>query len=161
MNSLFSGKGKGDVALIHRTVRWCTGLSGESTVPAANCSPRDQRATHGPHQRSVGHTGLSGAHRTVSGAPTVPEDQRSAVPGMEGNRAPDCYTWPTPTVGWAHRTVRCAPNIVRCANGPGGPTVGYARYGRKSSTRLLQWLSGGAPDCPVHHSTERKNCLPS
>jgi hypothetical protein len=25
----------------------------------------------------------------------------------------------------------------------------------------LQWLSGGAPDCPVRHSTEGRNCLPS
>jgi hypothetical protein len=28
-------------------------------------------------------------HRTVSGAPTSPKLQRSAAPGMEGNRAPD------------------------------------------------------------------------
>jgi hypothetical protein len=25
---------------------------------------------------------------------------------------------------------------------------------------MLQWLSGGAPDCPVRHPTEGKNCLP-
>jgi hypothetical protein len=25
---------------------------------------------------------------------------------------------------------------------------------------MLQWLSGGAPDYPVHHPTEGKNCLP-
>jgi hypothetical protein len=25
----------------------------------------------------------------------------------------------------------------------------------------LKWLSGGAPDCPVRHSTEGRNCLPS
>jgi hypothetical protein len=80
-----------------------TGLSGESTTPAANGRPRDQRATRGPRRRSVGHTGLSGVHRTVSGAPTGPEDQRSTVPGMEGNRAPDCYSG-CPVV---HRTVRC------------------------------------------------------
>jgi hypothetical protein len=29
-------------------------------------------------------------HRTVSGAPTDLEDQRSSVPDLEGNRAPDC-----------------------------------------------------------------------
>jgi hypothetical protein len=50
---------------------------------------------------------------------------------------------------------------VRCANWSRGSTVGCARYGRKSSTGLLQWLSGGAPDCPVHHSTECKYCLPN
>jgi hypothetical protein len=59
-----------------------------------------------------------------------------------------------------HRTVRCAPDSVRCANGPGGATVGCACFGRRSCTRHEQWLSGGAPDCPVHHSTEGRNCLP-
>jgi hypothetical protein len=34
-----------------------TGLSGESTVPTANGRQRDQRATHGPSQRSPGRTG--------------------------------------------------------------------------------------------------------
>jgi hypothetical protein len=60
-----------------------------------------------------------------------------------------------------HRTVRCAPDNVRCANRPRGATVGCARYGRRSRTRHEQWLSGGAPDCPVHHSTEGKNGLPN
>jgi hypothetical protein len=32
------------------------------------------------------------------------------------------------------RTVRCALDSVRCANGPGGATVDCARFGRKSST---------------------------
>jgi hypothetical protein len=49
--------------IIHRTVRWCTGLSGEPTVASANGRPRDPRATRGPQQRSVGHTTLSGVHR--------------------------------------------------------------------------------------------------
>jgi hypothetical protein len=69
--------------------------------------------------------------------------------------------WPTATVGWAHWTVRCAPDSVWCANRPRGPTVGCARYGRRSRTGQLQWLSGGAPDCPVHHPTEGKFGLPS
>jgi hypothetical protein len=33
-NSLLSGIGEGVVAKHHWTVRWCTGLSGEPTVPA-------------------------------------------------------------------------------------------------------------------------------
>jgi hypothetical protein len=61
--------------------------------------------------------------------------------------------WPAATVGCAHQT-------VRCANQPRGPTVGCARYGRRSRTRQLQWLSGGAPDCPVHPPTEGKFGLP-
>jgi hypothetical protein len=64
-------------------------------------------------QRSARGTRLSGVHRTLSGAPTGPELQRSAMPDLEGNHAPD----------------------------------------------RLQWLSGGAPDCQVRHSTEGRNCL--
>jgi hypothetical protein len=89
--------------IIHRTVRWCTGLSGEPTVASANGRLRNPRATCGPQQRSVGHTRLSGVHRTVSGAPTDPEDQWSDAPDMEGDRAPDSYS-DCPVV---HRTVRC------------------------------------------------------
>jgi hypothetical protein len=96
VNWPLSGKERGDVAIIHRTVRWCTGLSGEPTAPAANGRPHDQRTTRGPCQRSVGHTGLSDA-------PTGPETQRSAAPDMEGDRAPDCYS-SCPVVHW---TVRC------------------------------------------------------
>jgi hypothetical protein len=44
-------------AIIHRTVRWCTGLSSEPTVANANSRPRDLRVMRGPQQRSVGHTG--------------------------------------------------------------------------------------------------------
>jgi hypothetical protein len=68
--------------------------------------------------------------------------------------------WPAPTVDRGHRTVRCAPDSVRCANGPEVATVGCARNGRKSRTGHEQWLSGGAPDCPVRHPTEGKICLP-
>jgi hypothetical protein len=70
---------QGGVAIIHRTVRWCTGLSGKPTAPA----PTVDRATHGSLQRSAGCTGLSGVHRTVSGAPSGPEEQRSDVPDLE------------------------------------------------------------------------------
>jgi hypothetical protein len=31
----------------------------------------------------------------------------------------------------------------------------------RSRTEHEQWLSGGAPDYPVHHLTEGRNCLPS
>jgi hypothetical protein len=54
-----------------------------------------------------------------------------------------------PTVGRVHRTVRCAPDSVRCANGSQAPTVGFAKEGKKS-----------APDCPVRQATEGKICLP-
>jgi hypothetical protein len=47
-------KQRGDVTIIHRTVRWCTGLSGEPTVTCANGRPRNLRATRGLLQRSAG-----------------------------------------------------------------------------------------------------------
>jgi hypothetical protein len=92
-------------------------------------------------------------HRTVRSA-NCARGQRSSARSTRD-------TWPAPTVGWMHRTVRCAPDSVRCANQSRGVTVGCARYGRRSCTGHEQWLFGGAPDCPVHHSTEGKNGLPS
>jgi hypothetical protein len=68
--------------------------------------------------------------------------------------------WPAPTVGRRHRTVRCAPDSVRCANGYISATVGCAISGRRSAPDHEQCMFGGAPDCPVHHPTEGKNCLP-
>jgi hypothetical protein len=71
--------------IINWTIRWCTGLSGEPTVASANSQSRNPRATRGPQQRSVGHTGLSGA-------PTDPEEQWSDAPEIEGDHAPDNYS---------------------------------------------------------------------
>jgi hypothetical protein len=132
--------------IIHRTVRWCTGLSGESS--AANSSSlgkaKGRRGYNSPdcpvahrtirwangrlRQRSAAQsscdtwtaptvswcTGLSSVRRTVSGAPISPEEQRSDMPKLEGDRAPD----------------------------------------------HLQDLSGGAPDCPVRHATKGKDSYP-
>ena len=97
----------------HRTVRWCTGLSGEPTVGRANGRPRNPRVTRG------------------------------RANGLKG-----------------HRTVRCAPDSVRCANGSKYATVDCANLGRISAPDSEQWMSGGAPDCPVRQSTEGKICLP-
>jgi hypothetical protein len=68
--------------------------------------------------------------------------------------------WPAPTVGRRHRTIWCAPDSVRCANGYNSATVGYAILGRRSAPDHEQCLSGGALDCPLRHPTEGKNCLP-
>jgi hypothetical protein len=68
--------------------------------------------------------------------------------------------WLAPTVGRRHRTVRCAPDSVWYANSYNSATVGYAILGRRSATDYEQYMSGGAPDCPVRHPTEGKNCLP-
>jgi hypothetical protein len=42
-------------------------------------------------------------HRTVSSAPTDPEDQRLDAPDLEGDRAPDSYS----NCLVVHRIVRC------------------------------------------------------
>ena len=129
---------------------------------------------------SVWHTGLSGGApdsvrwcRLVSGekaalgkrsvaygynSPDCPVSQRSPAQRSAAQSTGDA--WPAPTVGRRHQTVRCAADSVRCANQPKDPTVGYARNGRRSAPDILQCLSGGAPDCPVRHPTEGKNCLP-
>jgi hypothetical protein len=46
-NLLLSGNRRRHTAKIHRTVRWCTGLSGEPTVGRANGRPWNPRATRG------------------------------------------------------------------------------------------------------------------
>jgi hypothetical protein len=91
------------------------------------------------------------------GALDCPMSQRSPVQRSATQSVGDA--WPTPTVGWGHRTVRCAPDNVWCAIHPGVAMIG-ARNGRKSRTGHEQWLSGGAPDSPVRHPTEGKFCLP-
>jgi hypothetical protein len=91
-------------------------------------------------------TGLSG------GAPDCPVSQRPPAQRSTTQFARDA--WPQPTVGWG------APNSVRCANDYNSATVGCAILGRRSTPDNEQWMSGGAPDCPVRHPTEGKNCLP-
>jgi hypothetical protein len=97
-------------------------------------------------------TGLSGE------APDCPVSQRSTA--LTVSRAIRARCVGAPTVGRGHRTVRCAPDSVRCANCRKSATVGCARKGRRSHTGQLQGLSGGTPDCPVRHPTEGKICLP-
>jgi hypothetical protein len=54
VNRPLSGEVWRRTAIIHRTVRWCTGLSGEPTIDCANGRQRDQRATRGLSQQIVG-----------------------------------------------------------------------------------------------------------
>ena len=107
-------------------------------------------------------------HRTVSGAPDwlwqtgcsrvssaaydykspdCPVSQQSAGPTVD--RVICARRVAEPTVRRGHRTARCSPDSVRCANGSESPTVGFAKKGKKST-----------PDCPVRQATEGKNCLP-
>jgi hypothetical protein len=97
-------------------------------------------------------------HRTIRCAPDCPVSQRRPRPTVVC--AINRRHVAEPMVEWSHRTVRCAPDSVRCANGTKDPTVGFARKGRRSDIGQELFMSGGAPDCLVHHPTEDKNCLP-
>jgi hypothetical protein len=120
-----AGAAKTQLSLAHRTVRWCTGQcsvrqagfrrtgrSQENLAAYDYNSPGCPVSQQPLEQRSATQSAgdawpaptVGWGHQTVSGAPTSPELQRSAAPGMEGNRAPDMNSG-CPVV---HRTVRCA-----------------------------------------------------
>jgi hypothetical protein len=111
-----------------------------------------------PKLSSVWHTGLSsGAPDNVRCAKLVSGEKAALGKSLAayGYNSPDCLVsqrspaqrlatqsagdaWPAPTVGRGHQTVRCAPDSVRCANGPEATTVGCARKGRRLRTGQLQ-----------------------
>jgi hypothetical protein len=126
---------------VHRTVRWCTG----------QCPVRQTGSGELATLRN-----LSAAYGYNS--PDCPVSQRPPAQRSAAQSTHDA--WLQPTVGWGHRIVRCAPDSVRCANGHNSATVGCAILGRRSAPNHEQWMSGGAPDFPVCHPTEGKNCLP-
>jgi hypothetical protein len=122
-------------------------------------------------------TGLSGVHRTVSGAlfgsatnpplsgivedivakihqtvrcaPDCPVSQHRSRQRSAARLAGDA--WPEPTVTRLHRTMSSVPR---------GPRAQRSASPEKERNRAL-FMSGGAPDCPVRQPTEDKNCLPN
>jgi hypothetical protein len=125
------------LSLAHRTVRWRTG----------QC-PLVHRTVSGAPGWTLVNRPFSGEvwrrtaiiHRTVrwctglSGEPTVGwANGRPRNPRVTRGRA----------VRWGHRTVRYAPDSVRCANGSKTATVDCAIFGKKS----------GTGQCPVVHRT--------
>jgi hypothetical protein len=127
---------KGCSIWVHRTVR-CARLASVNWL----LSGLQRRRTTINHRTIRWCTGLCG------GAPDCPVSQQSARPTV--GRVIRARRVTEPTVRRGHRTVRCAPDSVRCANGSESPTVGFAKEGKKS-----------APDCPVRQATEGRNCLP-
>jgi hypothetical protein len=65
VNWPLSGIRRRRVAKIHRTVRWCTGLSGEPTVGRANGRPRNPRVMRG---RANGLMGAPDSVRCANGS---------------------------------------------------------------------------------------------
>ena len=111
---------------VHRTVRWCTG----------QCPVRQAGVCQ------LAALGTSTAAYDYK-SPDCPVSQRSAGPTV--GCAIRARHVAEPTVGRGHRTVRCAPDSVRCANGSQAPTVGSATEGKKSAPDSVRC----APDCPV------------
>jgi hypothetical protein len=117
----------------HRTVRWCTGLSGGAPDCPVSRLRRSRRSQESNRQRSAKN------HRTVrwaNGRPRNPRVTRGRANGQMG-----------------------APDSVRCANGSKPATIDCANLGRRFAPDRELWMSGGAPDCPVRHPTEGKICL--
>jgi hypothetical protein len=108
--------------IIHRTVRWCTGLSGEASSANSSLSGK-----------AIGRRGYN--------SPDCPVSQRS--PALTVGHAIFARHMDCSNGQLVHRT-------VWCANQPRG-AVGYAKFGRRSSigpsTGHVRWRTGlsGAP----------------
>jgi hypothetical protein len=99
-NSSLSGDDYRCTTKIHRTVRWCTGLSGEPTVSRGNGRPRIPRVTRG---RANGHIG---APDCLVCTGQCPVHQRLSICNSRLRQIrKDIRTGLCPVV---HRTVRCA-----------------------------------------------------
>jgi hypothetical protein len=120
------------------------------------------------------HTGLSGGAPDSVRCPRLARRQPGALEKRERRRGYNSSDCPVsqqrqrPTVGRAinARHVARANGRLVTPDCPvrqpvPRPNGRCARYGKRSRTGLLQWLSGGVLDCPVYHSTEGNNCLPS
>jgi hypothetical protein len=109
--------------IIHRTIWWCTGLSGEASSANSSLS-----------KKAIGRRGYN--------SPDCPVNQWS--PALTVGRAIFARHVDCSNGQLVHRT-------VRCANQPRGATVGYAKFGRRSGTGPsigpVRWGTGlsGAP----------------
>jgi hypothetical protein len=119
------------------SVRWCTGL----------CPVR---------QAGVYQLAALGKKLTAYGykSPDCPVSQQSAGPTV--GRIIRARRVARANGQKGHRTVRCAPDSVRCANGSKVPTVGFAKEGKKSAPDSVRWCT---KQCPVRQATEGKNYL--
>jgi hypothetical protein len=122
---------------VHRTVRWCTGQC--PMRQAGGCQLAALRTS----------TAVYGYK-----SPDCLVSQQLAGPTV--GRVIRARRVAEPTVRKGHRTVRCAPDSVRCANGSESPMVGFAKEGKKSAPDSVRWCTGlsGAPG-------DRRQKLPS
>jgi hypothetical protein len=136
---------------VHRTVRWCTGLSGGApdSVRCARLALANsllsgiQSAAYGYNSPDCSMcTGLSGEPTVgrANGRLRDLRETRGRANGREG--APDCPVC-TGQCPVRQRLQGCQRSAS--PNKEGNPH---------------RTVSGGAPDCPVRQATEGKNCLP-
>jgi hypothetical protein len=120
-----SGIRRRRMAIIHRTVRWCTGLSGEPTAASATvgCQIRRRCVARSNGRQGAPDCPVCTGQCSVSQRPL---EQRSAAQSAHD-------TWPMPTVGWVHRTVRCAPDCPVCTG-----QCPVRQPARRSNSRLRQ-----------------------
>jgi hypothetical protein len=116
---LLSGLRRWCMAIIHRTVRWFTGLSGGPFTGELVALGNSSRRT-------------TIIHRTVRCAPDCPVSHWSAGPTV--GRAICAGHVAGPTARRRHRSVRCAPDMSGAPTALWLPTVDCAIYGRKSGT---------------------------
>jgi hypothetical protein len=144
MQKTWLGTAKVQLGLAHRTVRWCTGQ-----CPVRQAS---LRWTGHSREKSAVYDYNSPdslvVHRTIRWAN-----------GRQRNGRPRN---PRATRGPRQRSAGGTglSGVHRCANCHESATVVCARIGRRSAPDRLQWLSGGASDCPVRHPTKGKDSLP-
>jgi hypothetical protein len=119
-----------------------------------------------PSQRSEGATGLSGVHRTVSGAPTAPKRQRLALPKKERNPhrtvsggAPDC------PVRQATEGKNCLPGMHSTAPSCLGAIKGTPRRMEENTKHSLSIPKGvfgltfGFGFCPLKAKSQPKGWI--
>jgi hypothetical protein len=85
----------------------------------------------------------------LSGEPTPP----APTVGIAINAQSTGDAWPEPTFTRSYRTVRCAPDSVRCAKWIEGSTVGFAKEGKKSCNVHVRWCTG-LSDAPMDRRQE-------
>jgi hypothetical protein len=96
--------------------------------------------------------GLSG------GAPDCPVSQLS--PAQRSAAQSSCDTWTAPTVSWCTRLSGVHWTVSGAPISPEEQRLDMPNLEGDPAPDRLQDLSGGAPDCPVRHSTEGKDSLP-
>jgi hypothetical protein len=99
-NLSLSGNHQRRTAKIHRSVRWCTGLSGESIVSWGNGRPRIPRVMR---DRANGHIGAPDCPVCTGQCPV--RQRLSDSNGRLCQRRKEMSTGQCPVV---HQTVRCA-----------------------------------------------------